>query len=166
MKTSRRVDQQHVHPPGPGGIDRVKDHAGRVRSLAASHHRHIGPSGPLCQLLPGGGPEGIRGGNEHFPAVILEFSGKLTHRSGLSHPIDADDHNHRLLFLKIIGGLPHAHLLFDAVYEQLFALLGRLEMLLLHLALQSSHNLRGGVDADVPHDQNLLQFLVEIIVYG
>ena len=52
----------------------------------------------------------------------------------------------------------------DAVDQKLLALGGILDVLLLYLLLQIFQNGVGGVDADVAHNQDLLDFLIEIVV--
>ena len=42
--------------------------------------------------------------------------------------------------------------------------MGLLDMPLLYLGLQAADDLRGGVDADIPHNEDLLQLLIEIII--
>ena len=37
-------------------------------------------------------------------------------------------------------------------------------MLLLHLFFQTLQNIRGGVDANIPHDQDFFQFFIKFIV--
>ena len=66
--------------------------------------------------------------------------------------------------LKPVVRLSDIHLVPDALQQQLPALGGFSDMLLLHLLLQVIQNGGCRTDADIPHDQDLLDLIVKIVI--
>ena len=85
------VDQEHVGAPGPGRGQAVEGDRGRVGALLVADHRGADAVGPDGQLLGGGGPEGVGGGQHRLLALLGQGQGQLAHGGGLAGAVDADD---------------------------------------------------------------------------
>ncbi len=158
------ITDQHIHISGFCGVDCVKDHRGRVCAVRSANHVHPRAVCPLCQLVSGSSPEGVRGGNQYFFALFFQDTCKFSDRGSLAYTVDSYDKYDRLLLLKVICGLSDTHLLLDALNQQLLTLRRMPQMLLFHFLLHALDNIVGRIDTDIPHDQDFLQLLIEVIV--
>ena len=72
----------------------VEGEARRVRALLAGDDRCADPLAPDLELLDGGGPEGVAGGEHHRQALLAEFLGKLADGGGLAGAVHAHHEDH------------------------------------------------------------------------
>ena len=164
MKTSCRVNQQHIHTSRLCRTYRIIDYAGRICAFVASYHGNVCTSCPFSQLFTRGRTKGICRCNQYFFAFLFQLTGKLSDGCGLSNTVDADNHDDRLLFFKIISGFVNPHLLLDSVNQKLFTFRWLLDVILLHLTFQTFNDFRCRLHTDITHNQNLFQFLIEILI--
>ncbi len=165
MKPACRIAQKYIDIPRSRRIYRIEDHTGRIGTLAAADHIHPGTVCPLAKLLTGRRAEGIRRRDQYPPSLPFQFPGQLAYSGGLTHAVNADHQYDGLLFLEGIRSLLHLHLLLDILDQEGFAVGRLLDMVLLHLLPQPLQDRFGGLHPDIPHDQNLFQFFIEILVY-
>ena len=164
MKTPCRVTDQYIGLSCLCGIYGIIDHRRRISAVRAADHIDSRAVRPLCKLVSCSRPECVRSGDQHLLSLSLQDTGELSHRCGLTDTVDTDHKYDRLLLLKIIRSLTHTHLLLDALDQELLAL-GRLsQMPLLHILLHALDDVIGRIDADIPHDQDLLELLIKIVV--
>ena len=123
------------------------------------HPRPLGPNG---ELLGGGGPEGVPGG-EHDPmAVFLEPSGHLADGGGFTHAVHAHHQHHQGMGKGLGGVLPeHAGENFP---ESLAHGFGVFELIRLGLGPKLLDHVLGGMHAQIRGDEGRLQVIVKIVV--
>ena len=93
VETPRRVDDQDVDPPGLRGLHGVEDNGRGVGPLLLLDDGDAHPLAPHLELLDGGGPEGIGGGERRAATPALELACDLSDRRGLPRAVHADDHD-------------------------------------------------------------------------
>ena len=164
MKASRRITQQNIRISRLGCRHRIVDDRRRVCALLSADHIHTGAVCPLLQLVSRRCAEGIRCRKHDLFPLVLELSRQLSNGCGLAHAVDTDHENHGFLRLKAVCRLADIHLLLDAVNQKFLALCRIFDVILLHFFLETLNDRLSRIDADVSHNQNLLDLLIEIIV--
>ncbi len=159
-----RITDQYIRLPRLCSVDGIIYHGRRIRAVCAADHINARAVRPLRELIPCRGAERICRGDQHFLSLPLQDTCKLADRRGLSDAVDADHKYDRLLLLKVIRRLAHRHLFLDALDQQFLALRRMAEMTLLHFVLHALNDIIRRVDTDIPHDQDLLKLLVEVII--
>ena len=164
MEPSGGVAQHHVHPPGPGGLEGVKQHRAGVCPLVLADDLTSGPLRPDLQLVGGGGPEGVRGAQQHPLAPQHQKAGHLADGGGLAHAVDADEQHDagRGGDVELRGS--HVQQLHQHPPQGRADLLLVLELLPPHGLPQPLHGLRGGLHPQVRQNQRLLQLLEKGLV--
>ena len=71
MQSAGGIYEKHIHTSRFRRIYGIEYHAGGIRAFFSADHGNIRPECPLCQLISRCGTEGIRCGDENFPALIL-----------------------------------------------------------------------------------------------
>ena len=164
MEPSGGVAQHHIHVPGLGGLQCVKQHGAGVRALVLPDDLASGPLCPDLQLVGGGGAEGIGGAQHHPFALLFQAGGDLSDGGGLAHTVDADEDADAGLRVQLHCGVSHLHLRHQDLPQALPDGLLALQMLFTNLGAQLLHGVRGSVHAKICHDEGLLQLLEEGLV--
>jgi hypothetical protein len=116
--------------------------------------------GPGRELLDGRGAVGVGGGDHDVePGVLLQVPGELADGCRLAGPVDADDEHHGGPRAKIDARPAACGEVGEQLNEAVPDRLRALDAAGLHLALEAPDDLRGGLGADVGHDQRLLEAL-------
>jgi len=158
------VAQHHIHVPGLGRLEGVKEHGAGVRSLVLADQLASGPFRPNLQLVGSGGPEGIRRAQQHPLALAFELMGHFSDRSRLTHAVDADEEHYTGRGGEVQGRVPYGdHLRQDLPEGRLYLLLVP-ELFLPDPLAQLLHCLQRSVHAQIRQDQRLLQFLEKGLV--
>ena len=77
-----------------GPLDGVEHHRARVTALGSAHDVRTGPFRPQAELLAGGGPERVTGGQQDRGAGPRQTGGHLAQRGGLAHAVDTHEQPH------------------------------------------------------------------------
>ena len=91
------------------------------------------------------------------------MGGQLADGGGLSHPVDADEQNHRGLAAHVHVGAPQVQVLRQDLPHTLPGALGVLDPLVLAARPQLVHRLHSGLRAQVGHHQGFLQLLIKVL---
>ena len=160
------VRDQHVGAPGLGRLNRVVDHAGGIRTGELGDHRNAVALAPHLQLLHGGGPEGVAGGQHHVLAFGLEAAGQLADGGGLADPVHAHHQNHIGLFGGVDFQRPvHRHQQVAQLFLQRFVERVRVHQFLTADPVgEVADDGVGGFHAHVRHQQLSLDFLEDLVV--
>ena len=86
-----RVGQHQVVAPGRGPLHGVEDDGARVAALGTADDLGAGALGPHAQLVGGGGPEGVPGGQQDRSPGGRLPPGQLADGGRLAHAVDPDD---------------------------------------------------------------------------
>jgi hypothetical protein len=87
VQSPRRVAYHHVYTPCFSGVYRVKNHTGGIRAFHLAYNPASGPARPYLQLVGGGGPEGVRGTEQHFFALFGKPRRQFADTGRLSRPV-------------------------------------------------------------------------------
>ena len=97
MQATRGVDDHHVPPARPCGLQRIERDRGRVAAPRRSDEVRAGALGPDLELLLRRCPERVRRPDEHGATVLGELRRELPDRRGLAGAVHADDEHDRRL---------------------------------------------------------------------
>ena len=164
MEPSGGVDQDHVHIPGLGGLDAVKDHAGRVGSLMLADNIRPGPPCPDLQLVRSRRPEGVARHHQDFLALFHQPGSQLADGGSLAHAVDADDQDHAGPGGQVQFRRTYVQHLRQDVLQGVLGLLGGFQVVLPNPLAEPLHGLAGGLHPQVRQDEALLQLVVKIVV--
>ena len=159
VQAAGRVDDDDVVAARRRGFDRVVGDSSWVAAALGADEVRLRAVGPDLELLLGGGAEGVRGGDDHRAAVLVQVVRELPDRRRLARAVDADDEEHaRLLTNGERARLAeHGRSLLDECLGQISDLAAGLE---------PRDELGGGRHADVGGDQRLLEPLPGLVVGG
>ena len=164
MEPPGGVAQHHVHVPGLGCLEGVKEHGAGVCSLVLADQLAPGPLCPDLQLIGSSSPDGVRRAQQHTLALTFELVGQLSDGGGFAHAVDADEKYHAGCGGEIQGRVPHRdHLRQDLPKRGLYLFLVP-EHLLPDPLAQLLHCLQGGVHAQIRQNQRLFQLLEKGLV--
>ena len=164
MEPSGGVDNNHIHLSGPGGLDAVVDHGGRVGSLVLADNGRAAAACPDFQLVGCRRPEGIRRHQQHPLSLPGQLGGDLADGGGFAHAVDPDDQHHAGGGAQIKRRVPHVQHVHQDFLQGCLGLLGLLQMPLPNRLAQPLHSFRRRVHAQVGQNQALLQFVVKVLV--
>ena len=164
MEPSGGVDDDHVHVSGLGGLNAVKDHGGRVRSLVLADQVRPAALGPDLQLVRGGSPEGVsRHQQDLLPRVYL-LLGDLADGGGLAHAVDSDDQDHAGMGGQVQVGVSHADHAGEDHPQGRLGLVRPGDVLIPYRLAELLRGLGRGLHTHVRQDQALLQLVIEVLV--
>ena len=164
MKTSCCITQKNICISRLCCCNCIINYRSRICTGLSANDLHSCTVCPLCQLLTCCCTEGIRSCQDHLLALILQLARKLAYRSSLSHTVDTDHKDHGLTVLKLIFCAVHTHLLLYFIDQKLFAFHWLLNVLFCNFFFQIFYNRSSGINTNISHDQDFLQFLIEILV--
>src|SRR5690606_27669688 len=162
------VGDQHVDATRLGGLHRIEDHRGGIGAGVLGDHRDVVALAPYLQLLHGGGPESVAGGEHDLLAFELQLLGQLADGGGLTNAIDANHQDHEGLLAGIdpqwlLHRLEQAGQLFLQRLVQRTAV-GK--FLARDATGKVLHDRRGGLDADVGGQQAGFQLVQQVVIDG
>ena len=165
MEPPGGIADDDVAVTGDPGLNGIEDHRRGIGALFVLDDVHPRALGPDVQLVDGSRPEGIRRAEDHLFALGLIHGSHFADGGGFARAVDADDKDHRRN-----GDEPHILAAVEQVGDdalQLLFHLGRLfDLFALYAVFELLHHLHGGGDANVPHDEDLLQLHVKIVLEG
>ena len=164
MEAPRRVAQHYVHVPGLSRLQCVKQHRAGVRPLVLADDLAAGPLRPDFQLIGSGGAERVRRAQQHTLSLLFQAGRHLANGGGFANAVDADKNAHAGLCVQLQRGIAHIHFLGQNFSEPLPDSLLSFKMLPAHLSAELFHGVRGGVHAEVRHNERFLQLLKERLV--
>ena len=164
MQASCRVAQDDVAASRLGGGNGVEHHGGGVRALVLADDVHIGASGPNFELIGSRGAERIGRAQQHTLSLLFQAGRHLANGGGFANAVDADKNAHAGLCVQLQRGIAHIHFLSQNFSEPLPDSLLSFKMLPAHLSVELFHGVRGGVHAEVRHNERFLQLLKERLV--
>jgi hypothetical protein len=162
VQSAGGVDDQHVGAARHGGLERIEDHRGGIGAGRLSHHLDVDASPPRFQLLDGGGPERVGGGEDDVATLALETGGQLGARGGLAGAVDAEHQQHARARVQR-QGLRLAQRVDEEAAQQRTELMGARHRAVHHVLAATVHEVGGDGGAEVGAHQEIFELLPELI---
>ena len=159
------VDDQHVDLARDGCLDGVEGDSRRVGSLLVLNDGHARALAPDLELVDGRRAEGVGRGEQDRLALALVVGGELADRRRLARAVDADDEQDRRPLLGDARRiLARRQDLDNLLLQERLEVFRRVDLLLLDALAHGRHELVRRLDADVRHDERLLELVEQVIV--
>ena len=161
MQAAGGINNQQIRALCLGGLDAVIDDRRGVSALGVLDNRHTRAFRPDGQLVSRRRTESIRRAEDNPAANVLKAQGELADGSRFARAVHADnEHDHR----PAQRWTRDVHLLNHDIFEHLLGGIGILDLVFAHAAAQFIHNGGCRLHAAVGHEQDVFEFLIEVLV--
>ena len=147
------------------GLEGVEDHRGGIGARGLAHDLDVDAPTPGFQLLDGGGPERIGGGQDDVATVGLECGGQLGARGRLARAVDAQHQQDARACIER-QGLGLSERVDEEPSQQGAKLIGPRHRAVHHVLAAAIHEIGGESGAEIGAHQQIFQILPERIGDG
>ena len=164
MQTACRIDNNHVHILGSGGLNAVIHHGRRIGTFVLADNGGTAALCPDFQLVSCGSTEGIGSNQQDFLSLAGELLGNLADGGGLADTVDTHHQNHGRIGGQVQRGIANGQHVCQNVLQRFSRLFRCLQAIVADPLAQLTHCPDSSIHAQICQNQAFFQFIKKIIV--